>query len=177
MILLAGGFICVGQPIQALRFEGLWKLNGPTQSKLDFQVNGDTITATYYHPQPSTLSDVQIEGDRFSAWYLDEFASRVNMIGQLEGSSLRLIVEPPGGRAPVNFSASRIAPDQYRGAPRRVSGSLNTSGKSANGEFNFGGHNVVFSGGMEGNCVSGSFGADGKGASMNGCLSVSKHTP
>jgi hypothetical protein len=30
---------------------------------------------------------------------------------------------------------------------------------------------------MEGNCVSGSFGADGKGASMNGCLSVSKHAP
>src|SRR6202011_4773162 len=124
-IILAGGFICVGQPIQALRFEGLWKLNGPNQSKLDFQVSGDTITATYYHPQPSTLSDVQIEGDRFSAWYLDEFASKVTLIGQLEGSSLKLIVDPPGGRAPVTYLGSRIAPEQSGGPSHRFSGSLN----------------------------------------------------
>src|SRR5437764_10267964 len=123
-VLLASGFVCTGQPIQALRFEGLWKLTGPTQSRLDFQVNGEIITATYYHPQPSTLSDVQIEGDRFTAWYLDEFASKVTMVGQLEGSTLKLMVEPPGGRAPVTYMAARIAPEQARATPRRVSGSL-----------------------------------------------------
>jgi hypothetical protein len=176
-VLLASGFICAAQPIQALRFEGLWKLNGPNQNKLDFQVNGETITATYYHPYPSALSDVQIEGDRFSAWYLDEFASKVVLIGQLEGSALKLIVEPPGGRAPVTFSGSRIAPEQSGGTPHRFSGSLNKSGNATNGEFTVFGHSIVFSGAKDGNCFSGSFGADGKGASMSGCLSVSNHTP
>lgn len=176
-VILFSSWICLGQPIQALRFEGVWKLNGPNQNKLDFQVNGETITATYFHPYPSALSDVQIAGDRFTAWYLDEFASKVTVIGQLEGSTLKLIVEPPGGRAPVTFAGSRIAPDQSRATSHRASGSFNKSGKSANGEFTMGDHSVVFSGSVEGNCVSGSVGADGKGASMNGCLSVSKHTP
>lgn len=175
--MLASGFICWAQPLQALRFEGLWKLNGPNQNKLDFRVNGEIINATYYHPFPSVLSDVQIEGDRFSAWYLDEFASKVTLVGQLEGSTLKLVVDPPGGRAPVIFTGSRIASEPSRGTPHRVSGSFNKSGKSANGEFSVGGHSVVFSGAIEGTCIAGSVGADEKGASMNGCLSVSKHAP
>src|SRR5437588_11138954 len=114
-LISACGILCLGQPVQALRFEGLWKLTGPIQNKLDFQVNGETITATYYHPYPSALSDVQIDGDRLSAWYLDEFASKVTIIGQLEGSVRKLIVNPPGGRAPVTFAGSRIAPEQPGG--------------------------------------------------------------
>src|SRR5438270_2284059 len=161
-VFLASGLIGAAQPVQALRFEGLWKLNGPNQNKLDFQVNGDTINATYYHPYPSPLSDVQINGDRFSAWYLDEFASRVTLVGQLEGSLLKLIVDPPGGRAPVTFAGSRIAPEQARETPHRFSGSLNKSGNSTNGEFTLFGHSVVFSGAKDGNCVSGSLGADRK---------------
>src|ERR1051326_2934446 len=72
--LLASSFICTAEPIHALRFEGLWKLNSPDpRFKLEFQVNGETITATYYHPFPSALSDIHIQGDSFSAWYLDEY--------------------------------------------------------------------------------------------------------
>src|SRR5258708_1109886 len=136
-VLLAGGLICAGQPIQALRFEGLWKLNGPNQNKLEFQVNADIITATYYHPHPSALSDIQIEGDRFTASYLDEFASRITVIGQLEGSGLKLTLEPQDGRTPMAYSGVRIAPEQARGTQHRVSGNLNTGPKSASGEFTF----------------------------------------
>lgn len=176
-ILLGGGLICAAQPIQALRFEGLWKLNGPNQNKLEFQVNGEAITATYYHPYPSALSDIQITGDRFSAWYLDEFASRVTLVGQLEGAGLNLMVEPPGGRAPVTFMGSRIAPEHAGGPPHRFSGSLNKTGKTTSGEVNAFGHSVVFSGAKDGNCFAGSFGADGKGASISTCVSVQTHTP
>ena len=41
-VLLASGFVCLGQPIQALRFEGLWKLTGPTQ---DVARNPDVVRA------------------------------------------------------------------------------------------------------------------------------------
>lgn len=174
-----GALACLGQPVQALRFEGVWKLNGPgpVPSRLEFQVNGDSISATYYHPYPSDLSDIQIGGDQFTASYLDEFASRRALTGRLRGSTLELALAPVEGGAPVVLAGTRIAPNHARGVNQRVGGSFNKSGKSANGEFTFNGHNVVFSGGMEGNCVSGSFGADGKGASMNGCLSVSTHKP
>ncbi|MGI8743487.1 MAG: hypothetical protein ACR2NN_13140 [Bryobacteraceae bacterium] len=178
-LLLICGFVCAAEPVQALRFEGLWKLNGPdpARSKLDFQVNGDAITATYYHPYPSALSDIQIDGDRFTASYLDEFASRRTVTGQLKGSRLELTLGPLDSRDSVSYSGSRIAPQQARGMRQQVGGSFNTSGKSASGEFVLNGHSIVFSGGMEGNCVSGSVGADGKGASMNGCLSISKSKP
>jgi hypothetical protein len=87
-------------------------------------------------------------------------------------------VEPRDGQRPLVYAGSRIPPGPARtGTHQRVGGSFNTSGKSANGEFVFNRHTVVFSGGMEGNCVSGSVGADGKGASMNGCLSVAKSKP
>ena len=176
-LLFGSGLICSAQPIQALRFEGLWKLTGPTANKLDFQVTGETITATYYHPYPSTVSDIQLQGNRFSAWYLDEFASRVHIIGELEGTTLNLIVEPPGGRAPVTFAGSRIAPEHSGGTPHRFSGSVNKYGKTTTADFTLFGHSFAFSGSKDGNCFSGSFGADGKGASMSGCLAVSKPTP
>ncbi len=177
--LLFSSFLCSGEPVQALRFEGMWKLNGPEalKSRLEFQVNGENIDATYFHPFPSTLSDIQIQGDQFTATYLDEFASTRTVTARLRGATLELIVEPRDGQRPILYAGSRIPPDPARGTHQRVGGSFNTSGKSANGEFVFNGHTVVFSGGMEGNCVSGSFGADGKGASMNGCLAISKSKP
>lgn len=178
--LLFSGFLCSAEPVQALRFEGLWKLNSPdaVTSRLEFQVNGDNVDATYYHPFPSALSDIRIAGDQFTATYLDEFASTRILTARLRGTTLELIVEPRDGQRPVMYAGSRIAPGPARaGTHQRVGGSFNTSGKSANGEFVFNGHQVVFAGGMEGNCVSGSVGADGKGASMNGCLSVSKSRP
>ena len=169
-----------GEPVQALRFEGLWKLNGPDalKSRLEFVVSGENIDATYFHPFPSTLSDIRIQGDQFTATYLDEFASTRALTARLRGATLELIVEPRDGQHPVMYAGSRIPPDPARaGTHQRVGGSFNTSGKSANGEFVFNGHSVVFSGGMEGNCASGSVGADGKGASINGCVSVSKSRP
>jgi hypothetical protein len=179
-VLFFSGFLCFGEPVQALRFEGLWNLNGPDalKPKLDFQVNGENIDATYYHPFPSTLSDIQIQGDQFTATYLDEFASSRTLTARLRGNTLEVAVEPRDGQRPLVYAGSRIPPGPARtGTHQRVGGSFNTSGKSANGEFVFNRHTVVFSGGMEGNCVSGSVGADGKGASMNGCLSVSKSKP
>jgi|SRR5579884_1732235 len=167
---------CVGEPTYALRFEGLWKLQGsvPAGSKLDFQVNGETITATYYHPLASVLSDIHIEGDRFTAWYLDEFGSRVNMTAQLRGSELQIAVAPEG-RPPVILSGARTAPEPSRVKNHPFSGSFSKSDKGASGEFSAGGHTFVFSGGVEGNCVVGSVGKDGHGVSINGCVAISTH--
>lgn len=178
-LILAGSFLCSAEPVQALRFEGLWKLNGPdpVRSKLDFQVNGESVTATFYHPYPSALSDIQIDGDRFTASYFDEFASRRILTGRLKGARLEVSLGPVEGRDRAIYSGSRIAPEQAQGMRHQMGGSFNTAGKGASGEFNMNGHTIVFSGGVEGNCVSGSVGADGKGASMNGCLSVSKSKP
>ncbi len=178
-ILLMSPVLWSGEPVQAYRFEGVWKLNGPDpqRSKLEFQVNGDSISATYFHPYPSALSDIQIEGDRFNASYLDEFAAKRSITGQLKGSTLELALAPAEGRDPVIYSGTRIPPNPASGTRHQVGGSFNKSGKSASGEFNVNGHNIVFSGGMEGSCVSGSVGADGKGVAMNGCLSVSTHKP
>src|ERR1700760_1810668 len=90
---------CLAQPIDALRFEGSWKLTGPDNlrnCKLEFQVTGDAYTATYYHPFPTALSDIQIQGDSFTAWYLDDYGSRVNLTAQLRGSALELALAPEG---------------------------------------------------------------------------------
>src|SRR5205823_3822190 len=106
-LLLVSGVASPGEPIPALRFEGLWKLNGPDsfKPKLEFQVAGDSISATYYHPFPSALYDIQIEGDRFTAWYLDEFGSTVNLTAQLRGSELQLALAPEG-RPPLIYSGA-----------------------------------------------------------------------
>jgi hypothetical protein len=178
-LLFIGACAYASEPVQALRFEGVWKLNGPdpAKSKLEFQVNGDVISATYFHPYPSALSDIQIDGDRFTASYLDDFAARRVLTGQLRGSRLELSFAPQEGRAPVTYSGSRIAPSPAQGVHHQMGGSFNTSGKGGSGEFVLNGHTIVFSGGIEGNCASGSVGADGKGASMNGCLSISKSKP
>ena len=178
--LLFSGLVCSGEPVQALRFEGMWKLNGPDAriSRLEFVVSGENIDATYFHPFPSTLSDIRIQGDQFTATFLDEFASARTLTARLRGALLELIVEPRDGQRPGMYAGSRIPPDPARaGVHQRVGGSFNKDGKSANGEFVFNGHTVVFSGGVEGNCASGSVGADGRGASMNGCISVSKSRP
>ena len=113
-LLLVSSLTCLGEPIHALRFEGVWKLDGADpRAKLEFQVNGETITATYFHPFPSVLSDIHIEGDSFTAWYLDEFGSRVNLTAQLRGSELQLALAPDG-RPPRILSGSRIAPQPSR---------------------------------------------------------------
>jgi hypothetical protein len=174
-LLLVSSFTCMGEPIHALRFEGLWKLDGPgaVNSKLEFQVTGETFTASFYHPFPSVLSDIHIEGDSFTAWYLDEFGSRVNLTAQLRGSELQLALAPVG-RPPRILSGARIAPEPARGTHQTFSGSFSKSDKGASGEFNAGNHTYVFSGGIEGNCVSGSVGKDGKGVAVNGCVAISK---
>lgn len=165
----------LAEPVYALRFEGLWKLSGSNSftAKLDFQVKGESITANYYHPLPSALSDLHIQGDSFTAWYLDEFGSRVNLTGQLKGSELQLALAPEG-RPPLILSGVRTAPDPVKGTQQRVSGSFSKSDKGASGEFTAGDHTFVFSGGIEGNCVSASVGKDGKGVAINGCVTVSK---
>ena len=172
-LILASSAACIGEPIYALRFEGLWKLSGtsPAAARLDFKVSGETITATYYHPLASALSDIHIEGDSFTAWYLDEFGSRVNLTAQLRGTELQLALAPPG-RPPIILSGSRIAPEPSRVSQQHVSGSFSKSDKSASGEFTAGDHTYVFSGGIDGNCVSGSVGKDGKGVAVNGCVSI-----
>ena len=174
-LLLVSGFTCIGEPVHALRFEGLWKLNGPDplKSKLEFQVAGENIAATYYHPFPSVLSDIQIEGDSFSAWYLDEFGSRVNLTAQLKGTELQLALAPQGRPIRI-YSGSRVAPEPYRPANQSYSGTFSKSDKGASGEFRAGDHTYVFSAGIEGNCVTGSVGKDGKGVAINGCVAVSK---
>jgi|ERR1051326_3208577 hypothetical protein len=174
-LLLVSSVTGLGEPIHALRFEGLWKLDGPDplKSKLEFQVTGETITATFYHPFPSALSDIHIEGDSFTAWFLDEFGSRVNLTAQLKGSQLQLALAPEG-RPPQILSGSRIAPEPSKGTHQTFSGSFSKSDKGASGEFSAGSHTFVFSGGIEGNCVSGSVGKDGKGVAVNGCVSISK---
>lgn len=173
--LLLGCLTCLAEPIHALRFEGFWKLTGlePVAAKLDFQVAHETITAIYYHPYPSTLSDIHIEGDTFTAWYLDDFGSRVNLTAQLRGSELQLALAPEG-RPPLILSGSRIAPEPSKMTRKTVSGTFSKSDHGASGEFTAGDHTFVFSGGIEGNCVSGSVGKDGKGVSVNGCIAVSK---
>jgi len=165
---------CVGEPIYALRFEGLWKLEGsvPAGSKLDFQVNGETISAAYYHPFPSVLSDIRIQGDSFTAWYLDEYGSRVNLTAQLRGSELQIALAPEG-RPPIILSGTRTAPEPSKVKNHPFSGSFSKSDKGASGEFSAGGHTFVFSGAIEGNCVVGSVGKDGKGVSINGCIAIS----
>ena len=168
---------CLAQPLDALRFEGLWKLDGPNtvkSPKLEFQVNGDSYTATYYHPFPSALSDIHIEGDSFTAWYLDDFGSRVNLTARLRGTEIEIALAPEG-RPPLLLSGVRVAPEPYRReTQQRVSGTFNKSDKGASGEFVAGGHSFVFSGYVDGNCVSGSVGKDGKGVAVNGCVSVSR---
>lgn len=177
-LIVAGVGACAAQPVAALRFEGLWKLNGPDPRwKLDFEVNGDAVSATYYHPFASALSDIQIDGDRFTATYLDEFASRRMLWGQLRGSRLEVTAGGGEGREAATYIGARIAPQQAPGMRHQAGGSFSSSGKSASGEFTFNGHAVVFAGGLEGNCVSASVGADGKGTSVNGCLSISKSKP
>lgn len=178
-LLLIGSCAYSADPVQALRFEGVWKLNGPdpAHSRLEFQVNGDSISATLYHPNPLSLSDIQIQGDRFTASYLDEFAARRVLTGQLRGSRLELSFGSRDSSGPVMYSGSRIAPSEIQAVHHQVGGTLNTSGKSGSVELNLHGHTIVLSGGVDGNCVSGSVGSDGKGVSMNGCLSVSKAQP
>lgn len=164
----------VAQPVEALRFEGMWKLNGPTRnSRLEFQVSADDYTATYFHPFASVLYDLRIHGDSFTAWYIDDYGSHVNLTAQLRGTELQLALAPEG-RPPILLSGVRTAPEQVRSTTtQRVSGSFSKTGKSASGEVTAGGHTFVFSGGVEGTCVSGSVGKDGKGVSVHGCASIS----
>lgn len=183
-LVVASGIASLAQPIPALKFEGLWVLDGPdaVKPKLEFQVNGDDISATYHHPFPSVLSDIRIEGDRFTAWYLDDFGSRVGLTAQLKGSELQLAVAPVG-RPPLIYSGARTAPEPSRGTHQRfsgsvnktpISGSFNKTPKGASGEFTAGDHSFVFSAGIDGPCVNVSAGKDGKGASINGCVSVQR---
>jgi len=174
-LLLASGVACLAQPIPALKFEGLWKLDGPDalKPKLEFQVNGDNVAATYYHPFPSVLSDIHIEGDQFTAWYLDSFGSRVALTAQLRGNELQVALAPVG-RPPLIYSGVRTAPEPSRGTQQRFGGTFNKSAKGASGEFTAGDHSYVFSAGVEGNCVAVSAGKDGKGAAVNTCVTIQR---
>ena len=106
------------------------------------------------------------------AWYLDEFGSKVNVTAQLKGSELR--VRPLGSRWPPAADLLRRPhrSGSFRRPPQRYSGTFSKSGRTASGEFIAGDHVYVFSGGIEGNCVKGSYGKDGKGVSIDGCVSV-----
>lgn len=174
-LLLASGVACLAQPIPALKFEGLWKLDGPdaVKPKLEFQVNGDSIAATYYHPFPSVLSDIQIQGDQFTAWYLDGFGSRVALTAQLRGNELQVAVAPVG-RPPLIFTGARTAPEPSRGTQQRFGGTFNKTPNGASGEFKAGDHTYGFSAGVEGNCVAVSAGKDGKGAAVNTCVTIQR---
>jgi len=166
---------CLAQPIDALRFEGSWKLAGPDNMrncKLEFQVTGDAYTATYYHPFPTALSDIHIQGDSFTASYIDDFGSRVNLTAQLRGSELQIALAPEG-RPPLIFSGSRVAPDPTAPRTHQASGTVMKAGKNGSAQFVVGGHTYAFSGGVDGNCFNASVGKDGKGVSFSGCGTVS----
>ena len=174
--LLLTSITCIAEPIHALRFEGNWKLDGPdpARSRIDFRVNGERIAATFYHPAPSALSDIHIDGDTFTAWYLDEFGSRVGLTAQLKGSELRVAITPDG-RPLRMYSGARVAPEPgMKASNQKYSGSFHKTEGGGTGEITAGDHTYVFSGTKEGNCVNVSAGKDGNGVAFNTCVSVSK---